>query len=240
MRKHTAVFGVLLAALLILSFVAGCSRKQETGASSGGQTPAELRAAAQSASMISELTRKQQSVQSYIKITGAGEEKMIQAVKYQYGQPLRIKTTTGADFVLVEYDKSVIYSYDSKAKAASVVPVASSGTEGIGSSTKMPVTPDASASSELQSAKVKSGKLGAMDCWVVEQTGGNGKLLWFDKQYGLLRQTKMGDEVGKITYEKINAVPDSEFELPPGTKTQGMSGTPAASAPGEVSLPAGQ
>jgi hypothetical protein len=52
---------------------------------------------------------------------------------------------------------------------------------------------------------------------------------------------QMGDKLITQKYEKINAVPDSEFELPPGTKViEGMPGAPSAPAmPKPPKMPAG-
>jgi hypothetical protein len=52
----------------------------------------------------------------------------------------------------------------------------------------------------------------------VKRQDGTNATYWLDTQYGLLRQSKIGDTVTKIKYEQINAVPDSAFELPAGVK----------------------
>ncbi len=44
-----------------------------------------------------------------------------------------------------------------------------------------------------------------------------------DKKYGLPRQMEAEGKVVKLKYEAINAVPDSEFQLPAGTKVQDMA-----------------
>jgi len=52
----------------------------------------------------------------------------------------------------------------------------------------------------------------------VKRQDGTAATYWLDTQYGLLRQSKIGDQVTKLKYEMINAVPDSAFELPKGVK----------------------
>lgn len=52
----------------------------------------------------------------------------------------------------------------------------------------------------------------------VKRQDGTNATYWLDTQYGLLRQSKIGDQVTKIKYEEINSVPDSAFELPKGVK----------------------
>ena len=65
--------------------------------------------------------------------------------------------------------------------------------------------------------------------------------VWLDKQYGLARQMQFGDKLIKEKYDQINAVPDSDFELPPGTRETtempGMSG--AGSMPNMPNMPSG-
>jgi hypothetical protein len=73
-------------------------------------------------------------------------------------------------------------------------------------------------------------------CWKVETSPEitNPTTIWVDEQYGLARQIQVGETVIHERYDQINAVPDSVFELPPGTKiTDGGSNPPSASpAPG--------
>jgi outer membrane lipoprotein-sorting protein len=65
-----------------------------------------------------------------------------------------------------------------------------------------------------------STKLGGLDCWLVEwkNEGGDQMKVWVDKQYGLARQSVTSGGTITFTYSKINAIPDSEFELPSGLK----------------------
>lgn len=63
------------------------------------------------------------------------------------------------------------------------------------------------------------------DCWVVEGSGEGPATLWIDKSTGLMRQAKDGEEIIKFKYARIGAIPDSEFELPEGTKVIDLTQT---------------
>jgi hypothetical protein len=67
---------------------------------------------------------------------------------------------------------------------------------------------------------VTSAKLSGVDCYLVQWKDERGEQtqVWVDKQYGLERKSQSARGTTTFTYSKINAVPDSEFELPTGLK----------------------
>jgi hypothetical protein len=75
---------------------------------------------------------------------------------------------------------------------------------------------------ELASSKptVKSETLNGVACLRVDVKRQDGATAsyWLDTQYGLVRQSKVGDAVMTMKYEEINSVPDSAFALPQGVK----------------------
>jgi hypothetical protein len=78
--------------------------------------------------------------------------------------------------------------------------------------------------------KVSSEKLDGVDCWRIEVTRERGSvIMWLDKQYGLPRQTTLGDRTARYRVEQVNAVPDSLFTLPQGVK---VVEAPAGGGPG--------
>ncbi|HEY3398910.1 MAG TPA: hypothetical protein VGM19_14775 [Armatimonadota bacterium] len=71
-----------------------------------------------------------------------------------------------------------------------------------------------------ENPKVSDAKLGSLDCWLVQTTDPRGDVVktWIDKQYGLTRQTVVGERTLTFAYSRINQVSPSEFQLPSGTK----------------------
>ena len=67
--------------------------------------------------------------------------------------------------------------------------------------------------------KVTSEKLGGADCWRVEVTRERGPMtLWLDKVHGLPQQMTSADRTTKFKIEQLNAVQDTIFVLPGGSK----------------------
>lgn len=66
------------------------------------------------------------------------------------------------------------------------------------------------------------------DCWVVEGPGGGDApdVMWIDKANGLMRQAKDGEDTVQFKYARIGEIPDSEFELPEGTKVTDLTQAP--------------
>jgi len=143
-------------------------------------------------------------------------KKATQLVKLEDGETARVKVITeGEEWMLVDRTEGVIYAYSPDMEAAiKLPPEVSKGEE------SKTVTIDVD-SFDPAVPIVGSETIDGTDCWVVDATLGEEKKetkVWVGKEDGLLRQVEREGEVVKFTYDKINAVPDSEFELPEGIK----------------------
>jgi hypothetical protein len=71
---------------------------------------------------------------------------------------------------------------------------------------------------------LRSEKLGDVDCLVIESTEDNETgTVWIGSADGLIRQSVSGKEKVEFIYTEINAVKDSEFELPKGAEVKDMT-----------------
>ncbi len=218
---------LLLAAVVVCAFgaFAGCSKKQsattpqeETSASAPSPAPAPPAAVDGSKEAVwSDLSGKRKSVTSYIMVMDTGGHEMRTALKMKDGQVVRLKANAGdKGWALTQFDKKVQYAYDPTTRTAMKMPL----TEGMDAQAdldqKLPDLKDL----KTVSPKFTSEKVDGVACWRVDVEGGSA---WVDKEYGLPRQYKAEGKTTKVKYEKINAVPDSEFELPAGTKVKDMA-----------------
>jgi outer membrane lipoprotein-sorting protein len=229
----------LLVGLLILA--AGCPKSPEqAGPTPGapGKTPAAAAPkpaapAAEAPGDLAKIMDARKGLTSYVMTTTVEGKTIRQVMKLKDGQPVRIKSDTGqpGSWVLMQMDQKVTYMYDAKKKVAikMAMPEGTGNPEDAAKALrKMPGAPKAPDLADLKARapKITSANLDGVDCWLIEVGGEKGapSQTWVDKQYGLVRQYKMGDKTIKMTYDQINAVPDSEFELPPGTKIMGLPG----------------
>ena len=64
-------------------------------------------------------------------------------------------------------------------------------------------------------------------CWVFETTAEEEEAaavkVWLGKEYGPVRQVEQDGELTTFDYRRINAVPDSEFEVPEGVQIMDMA-----------------
>lgn len=227
MRRYVWVLAILIVGLVSAMLAAGCGKKQQASAPASGVTASAPSAEAtvdapKSSSPADQLKSVQGKLTSYEMSSGTGGQKMTQWMKIENGKPLRIKSDMGAmGWSLLQFDNKVQYTFDPKTQIAMKMPLnvpknAPGGNSGIPGSTGASIP------------KITSGSLDGADCWVSESNvAGAGTIkAWMDKDYGLARQVQMGDKVMKFSYDKINSVPDSEFELPAGTKVQEMPAVP--------------
>jgi outer membrane lipoprotein-sorting protein len=143
---------------------------------------------------------------------GNGSERVME-VKLQDGKPVRMRSNTPNGFMLVMTDKQVSYLVDTQAKTAMKRTMEQRrGGPGFGGRF---FDPEVIAGFK---PKVSSTKLDNVDCWLVQWTDGQDqqRQMWVDKKYGLPRQSQTPQGTIKFSYSKINAVPDSDFELPSG------------------------
>ena len=224
MSKYARMLGVALVAFVILSSLGGCSKAKRTGGEVTGPTPQVAPKRSGPAGIAAELKAKRESISSYIMSMDMDGKMMTQAMKFENGQPIRMKIDMGdGSWMLVQNDKQVQYMYDPKSKTAVKIAVKESQT---GAPGKVPgvKSPDLDEFKNLKT-EVKSETVDGADCWLFDlsQEGQGSMKSWVDKDHGLVRQVEMGGKIMKIQYDRINSVPDSEFELPAGTKVQDMS-----------------
>jgi len=169
-----------------------------------------------------ELTRKRAALESYaMTVVVDGKPTLKQYVKFENGKLVRMKTDLGGQggWMYLMADQGVSYIYDAKRKTA--MKMQGGDEEAKKKMESLPGTPEVPDAEELAKASAKWGTetVDGVECWVIQTAvAGQDSKVWLDKKYGLVRQMQAGDKVMKHRYEKINAVPDSEFELPPGTK----------------------
>lgn len=189
-------------------------------------TPAAPEAASAGASPdMAFLMAARKNLRSYVQTVDISGHTAHHAVALKDGKPVHMRVDTGqpGQFVLVLLDKHVTYMVDTKRKTAikvSMSPAAEADIEGAGK--RLAKGRGAPTLSQLQAAhpKITSASLDGINCWKVETTDakGNSSAAWVDKQYGLVRQYTADGKTTKVNYDKINAVPASEFEVPKGIK----------------------
>ncbi len=227
MRTSVYLVGLVIVLTVVMVLVVGCPKPPpETGPTPTGpaKTPtaeAPKPAAPAGGGDLASILGARKAVTSYVMTMTVGGKPVKQAAKLQDGKPVRMKMDTGkpGSFMLMEMDKQVNYMYDAAKKTAIKMPVKPGGsTAEAGKAPGAPDTPDLS-KLEAMHPKISSATLDGLECWVLEMVGDNGasSQTWVDKQYGLVRCRRPARS-SKLAYDKISAVPDSEFELPPGTK----------------------
>lgn len=168
-------------------------------------------AAAASGSLAPILAARKQLKSYEILMPGREGRDRVMAVKLKDGKLARMRLETPNGFMLMLVDKQVTYLVDTQAKTALKRPMEEwRGGPGFGGR----FDPEAIAALK---PKVSATQLEGLDCWLVEWTDREQtRQVWVDKQYGLPRQFQTPQGPMQPTYRKINAVPDSTFELPSG------------------------
>jgi hypothetical protein len=161
-------------------------------------------------------------------------------VKFRAGSWVKVKGVTRGGWSLTDLVEAVSYHYDAQENQITRSPTVGKATPGeLRLSFK---------DLEAKYPDVREGMLDGMPCLVVviprpkrDQKGAYvftfvndtpPNQTWYDKKYGLVRQQVWlphGSSKGhteQSNYEMINAVPDSEFELPPGIKVVDWKPTP--------------
>jgi len=215
MRRYVA----MIVPLLIVGLLAGCSKTKPVGQA---VTPPAAKNPAGSAGALADLGQKRASVMSYVQIMDIGGRQTKQAMKFTNGKPVAMKMqmAPGGGWILVLLDKQVEYTYDPKTKTAMKMSMGGNGSE----QGKPPAGLKIPKLEDMKAPTVSSDTVDGVECWkiVSPSLGSDNSAVWMDKEYGLVRQMESGGTITKIQYEQINAVPDSEFQLPPGTKVQDM------------------
>ncbi len=227
MPKTTQTVAVVACLVLLAVVLAGCTKAQPPATGPGpmpagrpaGAPPGEVGA---EPSTLAEVVAAREELESYEMTISLPEgDKVTQLVKLEDGELVRAKMITeGDEWMLVDKAEGVIYTYSPEMQAAVKLPMES----GEGEGTEMP-TIDVD-SFDADAAIVGSETIDGVDCWVVDtivKEEGNEAKVWVGKEDGLLRQAEAEGKVIKFTYDKINAVPDSEFELPEGIEILDMA-----------------
>jgi len=226
MRKHIWLIGILVIALLAASFMAGCGKKQQAQTEATAPTaPEQVKGpAGEGANALGDLLAKQSDLTSYVMSMEAGGVKVRYAVKMEKGKPVAMKVDSGPQgWMIMRMDKKIQYIYNPATKSAMAMPMSGAGPQS-GPAGK-PSAPDAAALRALTGTKVSSETVDGVDCLkVISADGAN--TYWIEKEHGLPVQVQSGGKTMKFSYEQINSVPDSEFELPPGVKVQEMPKMP--------------
>lgn len=152
-------------------------------------------------------------------MTSPEGETITQVVKLEAGEPVRMKIEQEEGWVMMDMAEKVMYMYSPEAGGVLKMPM--DGGEG---AEEMPVI--GTENFETDVPILSSDTLDGVECWVVEtllEEKDEASKVWIDKEYGLLRQAQQGEEIVKFAYDKINAVPDSAFELPEGIEFMDMS-----------------
>ncbi|MCD6351985.1 MAG: hypothetical protein J7M26_07690 [Armatimonadetes bacterium] len=235
---------VLLAAVAVVALlVAGCGKKAQPEAqapvasttpapgatteapaasapgSATAEAPAEASAEASDAdSAVARLVKNRQGLRSYEMVTEFQGETQRMFVKFDKGNVTHTKIETPEQVMYFDMTTKEHYMYDPKTKTAVKLPVTQDDTD-IADMSKLPPADEI----KKMAAEWDSTTLNGVDCWTFTTQEGTEKAqVWVDKEYGLPRQMKMGEHTVAFTYKNMNKVPDSEFELPPGTKIQDM------------------
>ncbi len=232
---RTALAAIVV--LIMVMSVVGCSRigriigAAKEAASKGSALPGAAPGTAQgeqpsagAAGSFDETLKKRAKLTSYELTVEMDGQQMKQIMKMENGEMVRVKTIMGDEgtWMIVLLDKKVQYIYDEKQKTAMKMPVETEDADNLAN--MGPDVPDFG-DVPADARNMKSDTVDGVECWMIEapNVGQGSMAVWVDKEYGLMRQMKAGDNIVKHNYTRINAVPDSEFELPPGTKIQDMS-----------------
>jgi len=223
MRKYVWLIGILIVAMLAVTFVAGCGKKQATSGAGVATAPGTTEApAGGGANTLGDLLKKSGAITSYVMIMNMGPTKMRMAQKLEGGKPVAMKMDMGPQgWMLIQMDKKMQYTYSPATKSAMAMPMSASMAASQGGS-------GATAIDKLKAlvgTKVSSETVDGVDCLKVVSKDG-ASTYWVEKENGLPVQMLMAGKTMKFKYEQINSVPDSEFEVPAGVKIQQMPAMP--------------
>ncbi len=216
--------GIVIAAVLAAALgVAGCGKKQSGPVSGEGGSPAveapppPVARAGDFESTWKDLAARRSKLKSYEMVVTHEGKKSRHALKMEGDRIVRMRVDMGPEgWMLAQFDRKVNYMFDPRAGIVVKMEMKDSDVDSAAAD-QLPSVEDLKGSNP----KVTSDTLDGIACWRVDAPDAGSA--WLDKQYGLLRQVKQGDKVQKIAYERINAVPDSFFELPAGVTVQDMS-----------------
>ncbi len=235
MNSSIKMLGVVLLAVVLVAAVAGCAKKTPTAppmiepappmpgdeAGTGMPADAPAEAAAGEVGTLAEALKTVTPPDTVAMITTDDKGKeMTQLLSFKDGKLVKAAMVTDSGTLFVDFETKEALTYDLEQKMAFKIPLGEEGEEGA----DMPVL---DASGLQQDAKIVATEdVGGAACWVMTSTmsgaEGEGKF-WVDKKTGLLRKGEMQGDAIEFTFERINEVAASEFELPEGTEVMDMS-----------------
>ena len=219
MRKYVWLVGILVIAMVAVMFVAGCGGKKQSVVTANSSNGAP---AGEGANTLGGLLKRSSAITSYVMITEAGPMKTRTAMKMADGKPVAMKMDTEqGGWMIIRLDKKMHYMYNPATKYVMAMQISGSSSP----SSRPAGVPDAANLKALAGMKTSSDTIDGVECTKVTSVDG-ANTYWFEKENGLPVQSMVGGQTMKFKYEDINAVPDSEFEVPAGLKTMKMSDMP--------------
>jgi hypothetical protein len=146
---------------------------------------------------------------------------MVKAVKLDGGRVTKVRTEVDGRCTITDVANRAVYHYEPRSNRAWTKPLPDTFVEGIQlTNSGGPDLRQLSATAPV----TRSETLDGAKCWVIEAPAGaddpSPRRYWVDAVTGLVRQVQIGERRGRLRYSQINAVPDSEFELPSGTRIE--------------------
>jgi len=145
-----------------------------------------------------------------------GKETVITSkMKTADGKPVAIRAEAPEGTSLIDYNEGVMYMWQSGSDTAM----------------KLAIPEDAKSMPyedvDVETKIVGEDLVGDVECWVAEMTKDDETVrTWLSKENGLFQRQEADGTTITFTYDEINSVPDSEFELPAGMTVQEMPQMP--------------
>lgn len=150
-----------------------------------------------------------------VQFNASGAPSMTQVAKLKDGQMLKMKMATPMGASIMDFENKVNYMI--MGSNVMKMPFDKDTIEDMGD-----MSPAAFSGGETK--VLRNEKLGEVECVVIEFTEDKEKgTVWIGAADGLPRMSTQGNEKTEFTYTEINAVKDSEFELPKGGEVKDMS-----------------
>jgi len=168
---------------------------------------------------LQEAVKARSSLQSYQMTARTSEgQSFTQFVKLVEGKPVKTKTKTPQGWILMDQTEKAMYMGGTGRPNVMKMSLA-------GPQAQQNKTPDAE-DYDGQAPVIGTEDVDGVSCVKVQVTGKDGKsgTLWVGLQYGLMRKFEQDGKATTFAYDQVNAVPDTEFELPAGAKVVDMSG----------------
>ncbi len=228
MDRRIWLLGIVLCCVGLSLLVVGCSKAPtpEGGGPVAGMQP---RAAGPSAAetpagpkpdTLTQAWEGREKVTSYeMTVTESDGEGGTMLVKLGDGTAMKMKVEVDEGWMIMDMAQKAMFMYDADKGVAFKLPIDQSEAE-MGD---MPTFTLGDFDTSV--ALADSEELDGIDCWVVDTTpkGAEDKVkLWVDKKHLLVRKIEEADELITFTYDRINGVADSEFDLPEGVEITDM------------------